>query len=133
MKALVVALYIMLVAAGCGKGGTTVGPTSTALGTIQGTFILQAGPTPTCAATPAPPSCARFTQPIVGATIKVLDSTGHAVATIITDRRGAFEVKLGQGTYTVVAPQAPEPGTYQRTVVVVAGRTVNVSLDESEP
>ncbi len=130
MKALFVALGIMLVAAGCGKEVT---PTITLLGHIQGTFILQAGPTPTCPATRAPSTCERFTQPIAGATIKVLDSTGRTVATAFTNSGGVFLVNLGHGTYTVMAPQASEPGTYQQTVVLAAGSTVNVTLDESEP
>jgi Carboxypeptidase regulatory-like domain len=130
MKTLFVALGIMLVAAGCGKEVT---PTITLLGHIQGTFILQAGPTPTCAAAPAPSTCERFTQPIAGAAIKVLDSTGHTVTTALTNSGGVFLVSLGQGTYTVMAPQASEPGTYRQTVVLAAGGTVSVTLDESEP
>jgi len=132
MKALAGAAFILVIAAGCGKGVATES-TSTVLGHIHGTFILQAGPVPTCGTPGTPPACEAFTQPIADARITVLNSTGQRVVVTTTNAQGVFDASLGPGTYRVEAPSGQEPGTYQQTVVLTAGGTVDVALHVSEP
>ena len=124
-------LAVSVVASACGTSESGSTGATTSQGHIHGTFMLTAGPVPSCSPETACPSAYR--QPEQGKAITVTKPDGTIVASTVTSSAGVFDVDVPAGRYTVATPPQNQPGIYRAEVSVQPGATVDVSLEITEP
>jgi hypothetical protein len=112
-------LALLLVASGCGAvPQPSPKPTNTPQSGIQGRVLAAGGPL--SAATSSP-------RPYPASEIKVIDSTGTVIATVVPHSDGTFKLDVPPGTYTLdPRPTAGNPGMTRQTVSVHPGRYTHV-------
>lgn len=97
MKRYETGLLTVVFLAACAVGPNPTGP----LYLVSG--LVVAGPTCPVETDPPQPGCEA--RPVEGAVLVITDDGGNEVSRATTDSAGAFDFKVGEGTYTLT----PQP------------------------
>ena len=126
-------LLFGLVASACSAGAASppTSPTATTGPAPATGIVVTARAGPVCPVERVPPDPACAPRPVVGATIRVADATGHFAGAIVTDAAGTGSLALAPGDYVVTADPASGlmRGPAPVTVTVHDGEKAAIELE----
>ena len=104
--AALVLLGFLMTACAAGAASPPAAPNATTGPAAATGIVVTARAGPVCPVERVPPDPACAPRPVVGATIRVADATGHFAGAIVTDAAGTGSLALAPGDYVVTSDPA---------------------------